>query len=160
MANQGWKHVHAAGVQMENLFPKFETIEDVRKAARGGALSGLIFAGMAVLGGAFLFFAGEIPGDSDSYVGDERTYALVGVGIEIFLILLFSWRLSTGKGYVSGILLLALFLVEIATKLLGGGGAVFWVLFYLVLARGILNGTRACFAYKRVSSASISLDAF
>jgi hypothetical protein len=82
------------------------------------------------------------------------------MGIESALILFFSWRLWTGKGYVSGILLLILFLIEAVFKLVSNPGIFIWVLFYAGLAIIFVNGIRAALARKRVTVASNNIEAF
>lgn len=145
---------------MAALFPKFETLEDVRKAARSGAIAGLFFAGMNALGLALMFFGVQLPGDTDPVSGSDQIASMAGVGIELIVILLFSWRVSTGKGYVSAIALLLLFLLEIFLKIAGGTSNVGWMFAYAFIALGMFNAIRATLVFKKFARIENMAGAF
>ncbi|MEZ5998523.1 MAG: hypothetical protein R3B98_07505 [Hyphomonas sp.] len=145
---------------MERYFPKMDSLEAVLKAIRGGGISGLVVAAMTVLGGVFIFFAGGLPGEDTYLTEEDKLYALIGVGIELLLVLLLTWRLWAGHGYVSGIILLALSLLEAVLKVTSGGAGVAWIFLYAAIAVGLFNGVRGALAYKRVKADSAAASAF
>jgi hypothetical protein len=146
---------------MEKLFPAINTMDDLRRLAKNAGIGGLIFAGMILLSAAILFFTTDtLPGFEDYMDPAERTSTLITLGVEAVVILLFTWRIWVGKGYVSGILLLILFLIEIAFKIANSPRTFLWIIMYAAIALAFVNGIRAALAYKRVSTASVSLNAF
>lgn len=145
---------------MDKFWPKLDTLEDVRKALRNGGIAGLFFSGMILLGMAFLFFSGSVPGYEDMEAEPGDPAGLIGMVIELVIVLFLTWRLWAGRGYVSGILLLALFLLEIGIKLMGGGTSIAWVFLYAAIVLGLINALRACFAYKRVAAANAAASTF
>ena len=146
---------------VEKIFPVINTADIARQLARRAGYAGLFFAGMILLNAGILFFTTDtLPGFDDYMDPVARTSTLVSMGIESALILFFSWRLWTGKGYVSGILLLILFLIEAVFKLVSNPGIFIWVLFYAGLAIIFVNGIRAALARKRVTVASNNIEAF
>jgi len=146
---------------VEKIFPAISTEDIARQMARRAGYAGLFFAGMILLSAGILFFTTDtLPGFDDYMDPVERTSTLVAMGIEIALVLFFTWRVWTGKGYVSGILLLILFLVEVVFKLMSNPGSFLWILFYAALAVSFVNGIRAALARKRVTVASNSIEAF
>ncbi len=145
---------------MERFFPRIDSLEDAQKALRTGGIAGLIISGMIVLGGIFLYFSGSIPGQETYETSEDRMYALIGVGLELLLVAFLTWRLWAGHGYVSGVILLAIFLLESVLKVLGSISNAVWVIFYIGIAIMLFNGIRAAFAYKRVTSADVTTEAF
>jgi hypothetical protein len=146
---------------MRNIWPALDTLEDVRKALRNGGISGLVFAGMIALGMAFMFFTGSVPGYETAE--GEMTFDAVGLivlAVELALVLFLTWRLWAGRGFVSGSLLLLLFLLETGFKLAIGGTGVAWIFVYAAIVLGLVNALRACFAYKRVAAAGAAASAF
>lgn len=132
---------------MAAIFPKLETIEDAKNAAKQGALAGLLFAGMYVLGIAFILWLGESP--TDRSAADQSD--VMGGAVVTTIILLFTWRVWTGKGFVSAALLLVAFLAEVAMKVVGGTASAGWFIFYFFVAAGLFNGLRRTLAYRRLS---------
>lgn len=146
---------------MEKFFPPIITVEDARNLAKRAGYAGLFFAGLIVLNAAILFFTTDtLPGFDDYMDPVERNSALVFMGIESVLVLLLSWRVWTGRGYVSGILLLILFVIEVGFKMATNPGSLFWIVFYAAIALYFVNGVRATLARKRVSRASASIESF
>ncbi len=146
---------------MEKIFPPITTVEDARNLAKRAGYAGLFFAGMILLNAAILFFTTDtLPGFDDYMDPVARTSALVSMSIESALVLFFSWRVWTGKGYVSGILLLILFVIEVGLKIAANPGSIFWIVFYAAIAIYFVNGVRATLARKRVSQASASIESF
>ncbi len=145
---------------MERYFPKMNTLEAVQKALRGGGVAGLTILGMTVLSAVFVFFSGAMPGEEPYATNEDQKYALIGIGIEAALILFLSWRLWAGHGYVSGIILLSLFLLESVLKVTSGTSNVGWIILYLAIAATLLNGIRAALAYKRVVADDTAADTF
>lgn len=138
---------------MEKLIPKFETMDDINKALRTAATCGLIFAAMLLLGMLLVCFGSDVP-------AEDKLGSMIGIGVEFLLILLFTWRFSMHLGIVSGILLLALFLLETSLKIVSGTTHAGWMIVYAALILGIVNGLRACFAYKRIAPGMLVADTF
>ena len=149
----------ASGV--EKLFPAIETMEGLRRQARNAGIAGLVFAGMTILSAVLLYFTTDtVPGFEDYMDPEERSHALLGMGIEAAFVLFLTWRVWAGRGYVSGILLLILFLFEVVAKLVSSPSSLPWIVLYGALALSLVNGIRAALAWKRVSAGSASLEAF
>jgi hypothetical protein len=146
-------------VKMDKFFPKLETQEDIKKAIRNGGIAGLAFAAMALIGILFVVFAGSLPGDP-SYSADDQLYSMIGIGIELGIILFLTWRFWAGRGYVSGILMLCLFVFEAVFKILGGTSGVAWIFLYFAIALSLVNGIRSCFAFRRAADTQMAADAF
>ncbi|MBA3070509.1 MAG: hypothetical protein FP825_18780 [Hyphomonas sp.] len=138
---------------MEKLIPKFETMDDINKALRTAGICGLVVAAMTLLGLLFVLFGGDI-------AAEDKLGSMIGIGAELLLILLFTWRFSMHRGVVSGVLLLALFLLETFLKIVSGTTSVAWIFVYAALILGIVNGLRACFAYKRIAPGMLVADTF
>jgi hypothetical protein len=138
---------------MEKLIPKFETMDDINKALRTAATCGLIVAAMLLLGMLVVRFGSDVP-------AEDKLGSMIGFSVELLLILLFTWRFSMHLGIVSGILLLALFLLETFLKIVSGTTHAGWMIVYAALILGIVNGLRACFAYKRIAPGMLVADTF
>jgi len=145
---------------MESYFPKMNTLEAAQKALRGGGIAGLVITGMTVLAAVLVFFSGAGPGEEPYATNEDQMYSLIGNGIEAALILFLTWRLWAGHGYVSGIILLSLFLFESVLKVTSGSAGTGWILIYLAIAAALLNGIRAALAYKRVVANVTAAEAF
>ncbi len=144
---------------LERLFPTLDTLAKVHRVARRASIAGLVFAAMCALGFAFLLFTGDVPGHDVPFTGRARILGLIAGGLEFGAILFLSWRVSTAKGYRSSVALLTLFVIETGENLARNDTNVAWIVVYSVLALLLLNGARACFSYKRISSEAIT-DAF
>ena len=144
---------------MEKLFPGIETLEDVLRLARGGGIAGLIFAALTLLDGLLAVYAGGpavrgplLSGGPDGLL---HMAPLIGTAIEIAAILFMTWRIWTGKGYVSAVLLMALFVAEAMTEIHGGIYGLGWVIAYFVAGLMMLNAIRACIRYPALSTAPL-----
>ena len=145
---------------MEKFFPHFGTLKDVRRWARAGAIAGYGYAAMVLISGWNVLASGLFPGNAKPITDSEKYLALIGTGIEVAVVLFLSWRLSSGKGHVSAIILLAIFLIAVLLRLVTRGAGLQWILVYASLAWLMLNGIRACRAYKRVSLAESAVGEF
>ena len=138
---------------MEKYWPKINSFETVMSGAKQGAIWGLAFSAMVGLGLVLTIFD-VLPNEG------SKQATLIGIAIELCLILFFTWRVSSGKGYVSAILLVLIFVVEIAAKIAGGTASVFWIVFYGFVLLGLITGVRATFAYKKYATSQDVVDAF
>jgi hypothetical protein len=138
---------------MDKLFPRFETMDDINKALRSAGICGLVIAAMTLLGLLLVVFGSDV-------AAEDKLGSMIGIGAELLLVLLLTWRFSMHRGVVSGILLLALFLLESALKVVSGTTNVGWMIAYAALMIGIVNGLRACFAYKRIATGTLAADTF
>lgn len=144
---------------MEKFLPKLETLEDINKVIRNGGIAGLVFAGMALLGLLFVVFSGSLPNEA-AYTPEDKLYSMAGIGVEIAIVLFLTWRFWAGRGYVSGIILLALFLLEATVKFSSGASGVAWIFLYAAIALSLVNGIRGCFAYRRIATTEAATSAF
>lgn len=133
---------------MENYWPTIYNLETAMAAARRAAGIGLVLAGLTLLGLILV-----LAGNSEAMLGEEvlpeeMTFVLIGVGIQLALVLIFSWRVSTGKGYISAILLFLIQALEVANKVIMGTG-VAWIVFHGFLLLGLVQGIRATLSYKK-----------
>ena len=138
---------------MEKYWPKINSFETVMSTAKQGAIWGLAFSAMLGLGLVLTAFD-VLPNE------DLKLATLIGIAIELCLVLFFTWRVSSGKGYVSAVLLLLLFIVEIVAKIFDGTASVFAIVFYGFAFLGLVNGVRATFAYKKYAASENIVEAF
>ena len=117
---------------MEKLFPEVASIEDVMRLARGGAIAGIIFAVLVLLD--------EILGSSSIF---HPGLPLAVTGLEMSIILFLSWRVWSGHGFVSAILLMALLVLSTMTGLHDGAFGLAWMAAYFGLGLMMLNAIRA-----------------
>jgi hypothetical protein len=132
----------------------FAAISDqssAKAAAKNGAIGGLIFAGMYVIGAIVLVFAGRSPttGASSADFAEFGIFLIIIDTLLIALILFLSWRVSTGRGYISAALLLLWFVGEVVTKVISGGASVGWIFFYLAVGATLVEGWRGCWLGRR-----------
>lgn len=117
---------------MEKLFPEIVSIEDVMRLARGGAVAGGLLAGLVLLDGLLGAASVFRPG-----------FQLTAVMIEMSLILFLAWRVLSGRGLVSAILLMALLVLGTMTGIQGGVFGLAWMAAYFGLGLMMLNAIRA-----------------
>lgn len=118
---------------MEKLFPEIASFEDVMRLARGGAIAGILFAGLVLLDGVL--------GTSSLFRPGLR---LAATGIETSVILFLAWRVWSGRGLVSAILLMALLVLATMTGIHSGAFGIAWMAAYFGLGLMMLNAMRAC----------------
>jgi hypothetical protein len=133
-------------------FGPIDDYASAKTAARNGAIAGLIFAGMYLLGALLIIFAGRSPttGEATTDFEELGIYLVIIDAILTALILFLSWRVSTGRGYISAGLLLVWFVGECVMKALGGATSIGWIFFYLAVAATMFDGLRGCWLGRRV----------
>ena len=137
---------------MEKLFPRIETIDDVMRLARAGGVAGLVFAGLILLGALRSAFLGDPIGSGYLSVRQETLLA-TETGLEIGAILFLTWRVWSGKGYVSAIALSLMFVAEAMSEIGGGLYGAGWVCAYFGAGLMMLNAIRACLRHAALSAA-------
>ncbi|KCZ88531.1 hypothetical protein [Hyphomonas jannaschiana] len=129
---------------MDRLFPEITSVGDVMRLAKGGAIAGLVFVCLILLDS---FLGGSAFGGSGAGLqgaGASPAIQLLLTGAEIAVILVLAWRVSTGRGLVSAILLMALFFLCALSGIDGGLFGVAWTIAYFGLGLLMLNAIRAC----------------
>lgn len=128
---------------MEKFFPEITSLEDVVRLLRGGAIAGTVFASLTFLDSLLSTFH-IWPGGREAHVfASMPAMHLVSGGVEAALILFLSWRVLTGRGVLSAILLLALFVMAAISGIEGGFFGLVWVAAYFGLGLMMLNALRA-----------------
>lgn len=117
---------------MEKLFPEIASFEDVMRLARGGAIAGVLFAGLFLLDGML--------GTSSLL---RPSLQVIAVALEATLILFLAWRVLSGRGIVSAILLMALLVLATMTGIQSGAFGLAWMAAYFGLGLMMLNAIRA-----------------
>lgn len=132
---------------MEKLFPEITSMEDVMRLAKGGAIAGLIFIILILLDRLLgtLFIVSPVR-QAHLFGG-----ALAAV-FEIAIILFLASRVWSGRGSVSAILLMALFVIATMTHTRGGLFGFAWTAAYFGIGLMMLNAIRACLRYGAISS--------
>jgi hypothetical protein len=117
---------------MEKLFPEITSLEDVMRLAKGGAVAGFIFACLVLFDGLL---------GSSSITSPALQMAVTGV--EVSLILFLAFRVWSGRGYFSAILLMALLVLATLSGIQDGAFGLAWVAAYFGLGLMMLNAIRA-----------------
>jgi hypothetical protein len=137
--------------------PTFAPIKDARSArsaAKSGAIAGAVFAGMYIVG-ILLLTGFHTP--SPLLEPDSEFQYHLQLGIDaaaVGLILFLSWRVYTGRGYISASVLLVWFVGEIAFKVLTGATNFVWVLVYIAMLIALAEGVRGCWLGRRYRDAA------
>jgi hypothetical protein len=125
------------------VFSPITDLESAHAAAKAGAGAGFVFAGMYVIGALMQYRA------ASSHSQDEAIAFVAINAVLISLILFLSWRVKTGRGFISTALLLLWFVGECTVKVLAGSTNMGWVFFYLIVAAGLLRGLRGCWKVRQ-----------
>ena len=139
---------------MEKLFPVIETHEDVTRLARGGGIAGLAFLVLILLDGLLAGVPGSLAGMGGHFSAAAEAFPVIGSGLEIAAILFMTWRIWSGKGYISAVLLAGLFVAETVTAIHGPYGLA-WLAAYFALGLMMLNAIRACLRHSAVSPTAV-----
>lgn len=145
---------------MRIFLSEISDTETALKVARRAGTSGLIFAGFIAIGAAFIVFGKSEDVLNRSLHIDEVKQVTVFLTIEIVVVLLLSWRVWSGQGFVSAIFLLLLFLLESIAKFVTGTSNIGWLIVYALLGLSILHRIRATWAYKKIQAAKKTTDIF
>jgi hypothetical protein len=134
----------------DRFLPPIENAEDARGCVRMGAYAGLALAGMYVIGAVAIYVFGT-DFQSDAIPPQDVASALIGIAIVLPIVLFLTWRVSTGKGFISSALLLLLFLFELFVKFTSQTFVgPFWIFAYIAIVLGFVNGIRGCLALRRL----------
>lgn len=140
---------------MDRLFPKIETLADVMRLARGGGIAGLIFVALILLDGLVSTVSGG--GGRGGHFSGAHALPLIGTGLEIAAILFMSWRVWSGKAWLSAVLMMALFVIKAMTEIPGGLYGVAWIVAYFGVGLMMLNAIRAALRYRPITEAALAL---
>jgi hypothetical protein len=83
---------------------------------------------------------------------DDGLYDVIGHGIVCTVIILLTWRVSTGRGYISASLLLLLFIADRVLQAMQGMPHAGWIIFNLIIAGLFIGGVRGCWLGRRFRS--------
>ena len=68
----------------------------------------------------------------------------IGIVLVALLIFFGAWRIFTGKGWLSAILVTILFVVESSAKIVSGTTNAGWIIVYVAVFSTLINGIRGC----------------
>ena len=142
---------------LEKWFPEIHGFEDAKKLSKQGAIAILIFTAMNLLGVLLVVFGKISPVDGHSVLAEEIQNQIIGTAIILPILLIFSWRVYKGKGWLVGGLTFVWFLAEIAVKIAAGTTNIVWLIAYAAICAMLINGIRACWWV--CSSETISTEA-
>lgn len=114
------------------------------RLAKSGAVAGLVFALLCLLDRLLITFSIAASGTHLQVFGASPATQLIGTGAEIAAILFLAWRVWSGRGFVSAILLMALFVISAMAGIGGGLFGLAWTIAYFGLGLMMLNAVRAC----------------
>jgi len=129
---------------MSRWFPDVSTAEGMKSARIGATAAAIVFGIMVALGVVFTALSGHLPGEATAESGAARIGALVGMGLEAAIAFAAAWRFHRRKGLVFGSITVLLFMFEILAKL--ASGHVGWIIVYVMILMGLINGLRAGWA--------------
>jgi hypothetical protein len=78
--------------------------------------------------------------------------------VELLVVLIAAWRFKIGKGLIWGAVTLLFFAIEAFAKV--ASGHVGWILFYAVIAAGLINGMRGAWARRTTPAEADYADVF
>lgn len=141
-------------MNIEDYYPKLDTIEQAKKAARFGAMGGLYYAGSYAVSLTLVQVTGESVNERVP-LSPEQLRVWTIVTLTVFAAALFAtWRVATGKGVVSSVLLLIGFVAETVGKISSGEASTGWLLIYVFIIFILITGVRATWAYRKLTKAS------
>lgn len=129
-------------------FPDVTTTKGIKSTRKGAVIGSLLFAASLALGAGFVFFLGSFPGSMTNDPKDKY-YSIAVIVLEAMFALFAAWRFHIGKGWLIGPLLLALFLIEIGGKIVGGTLKGAWFIAYAYLLVALINGVRGAWATRK-----------
>jgi len=131
---------------MAGFFPDVSKYEGAQEALNGGFYACLGFAAMNCVAIALLLFGGQLSSDGNDVTNSAGVIG--GIAIELTIVLVAAWRFKSGKGLVIGIFVTLLFGIEIAGKVMDGTFSAGWVIFYVAIFLGLVNGIRGAWAVR------------
>jgi hypothetical protein len=132
------------------LFVPIATFAEAKRVARRAAIVALMFAAMYVIA-IYVTMQGFSPisGQRDPEITAFLGIVTVINVIAMLLILFLAWRVSTGRGFVSAAALLVWFMLEAATKVIGGSAGIGFA--YIVMILFLADGVRASWAGSKLA---------
>ncbi len=133
---------------IQQLGKKITNQDDALTLVRSGAVSGLIVVFMKVLSIVFL-----VSGISDitklGYEEGDLVFPVVGEIFALCLYLFLMWRIYASKGWISSIILTAIFVCDYVIGKIVEGTFSFYVPMYMVIVLGMLVGCRGCWWFHK-----------
>lgn len=134
---------------MEKWWPTITNKASALAAAKSGSIGGFIFMAMYSVAIIALLITGRNIVYGDSADSGTMIEELFYIGITVALVAFWTWRIRSGKGFISSALLLLLFILEIAMKFVYGTASVGWSIMYLAIIALLITGIRGTWAYRK-----------
>jgi hypothetical protein len=134
-----------------------EDYSGAREGTRNGMFGAFGFAAMLGFGALVLGMGGSLV-EGLNIDPTARTIGLAMIGAEASVALLAAWRFRMGKGWLSGSIVLLLFVIEVGYKLFSGFLGIAWYVFYLAIFLGLMNGIRGAWALREMGAEPTDLS--
>ncbi len=134
---------------MEKWWPKIIDKNSAIATAKLGSISGYVFAAMYALGLTSILLTSSYGFTDQTIPITDKLAVIIGVLSALVFVIFWSWRIRSGRGYISSIFLLLLFIFEIGVKLMSGGVGITWYFIYLAMFITMINAIRATWAYRK-----------
>jgi len=141
---------------MSKWFPDTSDYAGAKAALKGGVWSSFAFAAMNALGVVLLIATNKTPSLGQQV--ESPVSAALGILLEMAFVLVAAWRFGAGKGLIIGALAFALFLVEVVAKVIGGTTNGGWMIAYVAVAAGFINGLRGAWAMRQFDRRDASVE--
>jgi hypothetical protein len=123
-------------------------------AAKMGAFAGIVWLLLSAIGASTLVLLLLRP-DITAMEQNLLMPPLIGAVLSLLLIGFLTWRVFTGKGYISSVVLLVLFVASLVMT--GLRGFIWWGLYFAMFA-AFANGIRGTWAMRRYRRKTAGLD--
>jgi len=134
---------------MEKWWPKITDKKSALNAAKFGGNAGFIFAVFYVIGLISFVSTNSFEFAEQTISSDDRVGTIIGIVIGMLLVVFWSIRVRTGRGYISSILLVFIFIIEIAAKITSVSVGFYWYLIYLAIFLALIGAVRGTWAYRK-----------
>jgi len=134
---------------LNKKFPPLSTADAAKQHATTGAIGGLVFSAMFILGIFYMVQAlHDLPVDNEAARRAVTNQIIISV-VGFAAVLLMSWRVYSTAGYISAILLLTYFIIETGANVAAGSTGPTWVIIYCFIALMLISGIRGSWHFKR-----------
>ena len=134
---------------MEKWWPKIIDRDSALATGKSGSIAGYVFAAMYIVGLISISITNSYDFADQTIPIEEKIGVIAGVLGAFILVVIWSWRIRSGRGYISSILLLLLFVFEIGVKIMSGFVGIFWYVIYLAMFITMINAVRGTWAYRK-----------
>jgi len=141
------------------FWPSYDSLDEAQEATSRGATAGIVLLVLKIIGIAVLSVLG--PDRRAELLGEQMSLmeALITQGIDVAIIAFFSWRIYSGKGYVSAILLILLAIYMAISALLTGTFLV-PIVIGMAVVPPVWKAIPATLAYKRLNETETDISVF